>query len=333
MARPGAYPEVVLLAGGVGGARMAAGLEKALPAGALTVVANVGDDDRFHGLQVCPDLDTILYTLAGVVDRGQGWGVERDGTRVLDQLGTLGAPTWMKLGDRDMALHIYRTWRLSLGWRLTQVMGEVSRRMGVESILLPASDDRVPTQVLTDSGMYPFQEWFVAHRTVPQVRALRYLNADRASITAEVIEAIAHAGLVVIAPSNPFLSIEPMLALRGMRDALRARRAPCVAVSPLIGGKAVKGPLDRMMAAMGLAAGNAGIAQRYGDLIDGIVIDQQDADDRAALRDGGLAVFATRTLIGERERAAILARQIIAWAHGLTVRAAGERCASHGATS
>lgn len=310
-------PHVVLLAGGVGGARMAVGLDAALPLGRLTVIANIGDDERFYGLQVCPDLDTLLYTLAGIVDRRQGWGVADDATRALDTLATLGAPVWMKLGDADFGLHVYRSWRLAQGARLTGVMSEVAQRMGLTARLLPASDLPVPTEIETSAGVLPFQQWFVAQRAQPEVRGLRYRGAGAACATPEVVRAIAQADLIVIAPSNPLLSIEPMLALPGLRDALLACPAPCVAVSPLINGKAVKGPLDRMLADMGLMAGNAGIARRYDGLIDGMVIDASDAGDAPDLRACGLAVLAVPTLIREREPAAVLARQVLDWSGNL----------------
>ncbi|WP_207005480.1 2-phospho-L-lactate transferase [Trinickia mobilis] len=315
---------VVLLAGGVGGARMAAGFDAVLRSGALTIVANVGDDERFYGLQVCPDLDTLLYTLAGAVDPQQGWGVAADTTRVLDTLSMLGAPTWMKLGDADFGLHIYRSWRLAQGARLTDVMREAAQRMGLTACLLPATDTPTPTEIEIDGAVLRFQQWFVAERAKPAVRGLHYAGAQEGCATPEVMEAIEHADLIVIAPSNPLLSIEPMLALPGVRQALRAAQAPCIAVSPLINGKAIKGPLDRMLADMGLTEGNEGIAERYSGLIDGLVVDASDAGDVPALRAGGLAVLAARTLIHEREHAAFLARQLLAWSQ--TLRGAPMRC-------
>lgn len=310
-------PRVVLLAGGVGGARMALGLNAVLPAGALTVVANIGDDERFYGLNVCPDLDTLLYTLGGVVSRSQGWGVEADTTRALDTLARLGAPAWMKLGDADFGLHIYRTWRLAQGARLTTVMADAARQMGLTARLLPASDDPVPTEVETESGWFSFQQWFVQQRAEPAVRSLRYRGADNARLTPDVAQAIAAADLILIAPSNPLLSIEPMLALRGMRTALLDAPAIRVAVSPLINGKAVKGPLARMLSDLRLPSGNAGIAGRYAGLIDGMVIDASDQGDAAALQERGLAVLSAATLIPELAPSAALARQVLAWSSHL----------------
>lgn len=308
---------IVLLAGGVGGARMALGLAAALPPGALTVVANIGDDERFYGLQVCPDLDTLLYTLAGCVSQAHGWGVEGDTTRALATLSHLGAPDWMLLGDADFGLHIYRSWRMAQGERLTTVMAEAAQRMGVSSKLLPVSDALVPTEIQTGEGWLSFQQWFVRQRAAPEVRGLRYRDAGSAQVTAEVLAALQHADAILIAPSNPLLSIEPMLALPGLRNALLALAAPCVAVSPLINGKAVKGPLARMLADLGLAGGNAGVAQRYAGLIDGLVIDASDHEDAAALRAQGLAVLASNTLIPEQDAAHALALRILRWLPGV----------------
>lgn len=308
---------IVLLAGGVGGARMALGLAAALPPGALTVVANIGDDERFYGLQVCPDLDTLLYTLSGRVSQAHGWGVEGDTTRTLETLSTLGAPDWMKLGDIDFGLHIYRSWRLAQGERLTTVMAEVAQRMGVSTKLLPASDVPVPTEIQTGEGWLSFQQWFVQQRAMPEVRGLRYSGATSAQTTAEVFAAIAQADAIVIAPSNPLLSIEPMLALPGMRSALLASSALCVAVSPLINGKAVKGPLARMLVDLGLAGSNAGVARRYDGVIDGLVIDTSDHEDVAVLREQGLAVLACNTLIPEVDASRALALSILSWLPGI----------------
>ncbi|NML32356.1 2-phospho-L-lactate transferase [Paraburkholderia antibiotica] len=305
---------VVLLAGGVGGARMAVGLNAVLEPGSLGIVANIGDDEDFYGLRICPDLDTLLYTLSGKVDPRQGWGVRDDATRALDVLGELGAPVWMKLGDADMGLHIWRSWRLSLGERLSDVMAAAAARFGVEAELLPVCDSPVPTEIVCDEGTLRFQQWFVGRRAAPAVREVRYREARNRVVTPDALRAIERADLVVIAPSNPLLSIEPMLALGGLREALRASTAPCVAVSPLIGGKAVKGPLDRMLDDMGLPGGNAGVAQRYAGLLDGLVIHADDAVDCAALRERGLAVLCAGTRIASREASAELAGALLAWA-------------------
>ncbi|WP_043288609.1 2-phospho-L-lactate transferase [Paraburkholderia oxyphila] len=314
-------PRVTLLAGGVGGARMATGLCAALAPGALSIVANIGDDERFYGLHVSPDLDTILYTLAGAVDVSQGWGVSGDTVRVLETLLKLGAPAWMKLGDVDFALHIYRSWRLANGDRLTDIMSDVALRMGLKCRLLPATDGVVPTEVDTEEGVLRFQEWFVERRSAPKVRRLYFKGASTTEPTREVRDAIGEADIVIIAPSNPLLSIEPILALRGLRQRLAERRTPCVAISPLINGRAVKGPLDRMLADMGLPGGAVGIAECYAGLIDGIVIDQSDASEEAALRNRGIKVLTAETYIKEPERSKSLAELVLDWAGHLNAGA------------
>jgi len=304
---------VVLLAGGVGGARMALGLAASLPPGALTVVANIGDDERFYGLQVCPDLDTLLYTLSGRVNRKNGWGVEGDTTKALQTLSSLGAPDWMTLGDADFGLHIYRSWRLAQGERLTTIMADVAQNLGVDTHLLPACDTPVPTEIETAAGWQSFQQWFVAQRTQPKVLGICYRGATFADVTPEVLAALQQADVIVIAPSNPLLSIEPMLALPSMRSALLASTAVRVAVSPLIGGHAVKGPLAGMLTDLNLTPGNLGIAERYAGLIDGLVIDASDSDDAVILRKQGLMVLATNTLIAEKAAAQELASALFGW--------------------
>lgn len=317
---------VVLIAGGVGGARMAEGLARALPAGALTVIANVGDDDDFYGLRVCPDIDTLIYTLSDRIDRKQGWGVADDTMRSLDVLGTLAAPTWMKLGDADFGLHIWRSWQLAAGNSLTKVTQEAAMRLGARARILPASDDPVRTKLRTVDGWMDFQPWFVGRRCEPQVLELRYDGAEQAKAGAEALAAIEAAGLVVFAPSNPLLSIEPILAIDGFRAAIAAARAPKIGVSPLIGGKAVKGPLARLMDGLGMKTTTAGIAERYGDLIDGFAIDVQDLPETDELRARGLSVLSTDILMRDPQDAERLAAELLDWA--ATLQAPREKVAS-----
>ncbi|WP_326537925.1 2-phospho-L-lactate transferase [Pseudorhodoferax sp.] len=310
-------PCVVLLAGGVGGARMAEGLRRALPAASLTVVVNVGDDDWFHGLRVCPDLDTVLYTLSGRVNKAQAWGVEGDGTRALQVLKQLGAQdTWMTLGDADLGLHLHRTQRLRAGVRLTQVTEEVAQAFGVAVRVLPASDEPVATTIETVQGTLRFQEWFVARRCAPQVTRIGLDGAHAAHTTVQVEQALALADLVVFAPSNPLLSILPMLMVQGMAAALGASRAAKVVVSPLINGQAVKGPLHTLMRDLRYAPGNAGIADFYKGLVEGIAIDASDEVDRAALEAAGLRTLTASTRIGTGELAEAFARRLLAWSIG-----------------
>lgn len=306
-------PRVVLLAGGVGGARMAAGLARVLPADSLTVIVNVADDDDFHGLRVCPDLDTILYTLSGQVHTGQAWGVQGDTTRTLDVLKRLGAKnTWMTLGDADFGLHLYRTERLRARATLTEITAEVAKAFGVDVRILPASNDPVSTRVVTEQGSLRFQEWFVQHRCAPRVLGLEFDGAQAAAATPEVMSALSQAELIVFAPSNPLLSIRPILEIGGVADLIRASGATRVVVSPLINGQAVKGPLGQLMDDLGLTRGSTGIAEFYDRLIDGIAIDISDEADAQELEARGLQVLCVSTRIAGPEAAEVLARQVIA---------------------
>ncbi len=276
--------KVTLIAGGVGGAKMAEGLA-ALDHVALSVIGNVADDDEFHGLWVSPDIDTMTYTLAGLIDRDQGWGVADEGTRALSVLDRLGHDTWMTLGDKDFGLHIHRTARLRAGDRPSTIAAGVAARFGVRARILLPTDDRVQTRVRTDAGWLSFQEYFVRERCAPEVRELAYDGIEAARPTPEALAAISDADLLMIAPSNPLVSIAPILKIGGIEDALRQSAAPVWAVSPLIAGKVVKGPADRMMIALGQRADALGIAQTYAGLAEALVIDNADAalaDDIAA---------------------------------------------------
>lgn len=308
---------VVLLAGGVGGARMAQGLANCLAPGALTVIANVGDDQSFHGLHVSPDIDTLIYTLSGRIDRRQGWGVEGDTTRALDVLRDLGAPVWMRLGDADLGLHIWRTQRLASGASLTDVTLEAALKLGSSARILPATDDPLGTKLLTDAGWMDFQPWFVGARCEPAVRAVKYEGVDAASASPAALAAIDAAEVIVIAPSNPILSIEPIVALPDLRGALQRATAPRIAISPLIDGKAVKGPLARLLADLGLPGGAAGVAERYASLIDGFVADEGDTGDIETIRGSGLPTLAVDILMKTPERAGDLAAQVLDFAASL----------------
>jgi LPPG:FO 2-phospho-L-lactate transferase len=305
------FDRVVMLAGGVGGARMAEGFARALPKGSLTVIANVGDDEEFYGLRVCPDIDTLLYTLSDRIDRGQGWGVADDTVKALDVLRDLQAPTWMKLGDADFGLHIWRSWRLGQGASLSQITAEASERFGTTARILPATDDLLRTKLNTDEGWMDFQPWFVGERCAPKVSELRYEGSASAKPSRPALDAIAEADLIVVAPSNPLLSIEPILAVSGLREAVIAASARCVGVSPLIGGKAVKGPLARLMSDLGMETSSKAVADRYKGVLDAFVVDTADTSDADALREDGLAVLETDILMNGPEGAERLAREIL----------------------
>ena len=315
-----ALSRVVLLAGGVGGARMAEGLARALPKGALTVIANVGDDEEFYGLRVCPDIDTLLYTLSNRIDRSQGWGVAGDAVKALDMLRDLGAPTWMKLGDADFGLHIWRSWQLAQGATLSDITAEAAERLAALATILPATDDRLRTKLRTDEGWMDFQAWFVGKRCTPSVSELHYEGAGQARASGRALAAIAQADLVVVAPSNPLLSIEPILAIDGLRAALASADAPCIGVSPLIGGRAVKGPLARLMADLDLDTTSRAVARRYAGLLDAFVVDSGDGADALALEEDGLKVLATDILMGGPEGAERLAREVLAFSTNILSR-------------
>jgi LPPG:FO 2-phospho-L-lactate transferase len=273
---------VTLLSGGVGGARFARGLVAALAPGELTVVGNVGDDLEVLGLSVSPDLDSILYTLTGLADDERGWGRAGETWNALAAAGAWGGEDWFRIGDLDLGLHLVRTQALREGATLSEVTARFVDASGVDVTLLPATDDRLRTHVVTSSGTFPFQEWFVARAHADGVDEVRFEGAETARPAPGVLEALDRAGAVVIAPSNPFVSIWPILAVPGIREQLQRRRVRCVAVSPLIGGKAVKGPADRMLLRMARGTAPAHVAGCYEGLIDALVIDRLDAPAQAS---------------------------------------------------
>jgi LPPG:FO 2-phospho-L-lactate transferase len=301
---------VIALSGGIGGAKLALGLSRVLPPGELLIVANTGDDFEHLGLSISPDLDTLMYTLAGVDNPETGWGRRDETWSFMATLATLGGEDWFRLGDRDLAVHVERTRRLRLGETLSGITAEFCRRLGVGPRLLPMSDDRVRTRVLTEHGWIDFQDYFVRQQCRPVVRELGFEGADAARAHPEFLAALHSDRLraVVICPSNPFISVEPILALPHVRTALTACRAPIVAVSPIIGGRAVKGPTAKMMAELGIAPSAAAVARRYGDLLNGYVIDHEDAGDAAGL---GARVTVARTLMTSLADREALARVVL----------------------
>ena len=305
---------VVALAGGVGGAKLADGLQAHLGAG-LTVVVNTGDDCWRHGLLVMPDHDTVLYNLAGIEQVEWGWGIEGDTHTVMGQLGVYGEETWFSLGDRDLALHIARTARVRAGRRVTEACLAAQAALGIAARILPMTDDPVATEVRTADGWLEFQEYFVHQRQAPDVLELRFVGVDSANPTAEVLDALATADAIVIAPSNPLVSVGPILGVPGIREAIAAARArgiPVVAVSPIIGGKALKGPADRMLAALGHESSALGVARLYADLVDVYVMDTLDADASPAVDALGLRAIVTDTIMADDASRARLAGEVLA---------------------
>jgi LPPG:FO 2-phospho-L-lactate transferase len=289
--------KVAVLSGGVGGARFLRGLIDVLPQADITVIGNVGDDLELLGLHVSPDLDTVLYTLSGAGDAERGWGRADESWRALDTVAQLGGDTWFLLGDRDIGLHLYRTEALRGGEPLSAVMARIAKGFGLDLALLPSTDDPLRTWVDTPAGSFPFQQWFVARRHEDEVDGIRYLGAEEAQPAPGVLEAIAAADLLLVTPSNPYVSIEPILSVAAIRQAVAARQVPCVAVSPLIGGKAVKGPADRMLTRLAGGTTAAHVAGCYAGLIDALVLDEQDADDAPAVAALGVRPVVARTLM------------------------------------
>ena len=304
---------VVALSGGVGGAKLALGLSRILPPDELLVVANTGDDFEHLGLTICPDIDTLTYVLAGLDNTEQGWGRRDETWSFMATIGTLGGADWFRLGDRDLALHVERTRRLRAGETLSQVTADVTRRLGIGARIRPMSDEPVRTRVRCDEGWIDFQDYFVHRQCRPVVRELAFDGAGAARPQAEVMAALAPGRVraVVICPSNPFISIEPILAVPGLRDAIAACGAPVVAVSPIVGGRAVKGPTAKMMGELGLAVSAASVAARYGDLLDGYVVDRTDSDGV----DGPVQV--APTMMNTTADKESLARTVLAFADSL----------------
>jgi LPPG:FO 2-phospho-L-lactate transferase len=307
---------VLALTGGVGGAKLCLGLQRVLPAGTLRIIVNTGDDFEHLGLAISPDVDTTLYTLAGLSNTELGWGRQDETWSFMRVLETLGGPAWFRLGDADLALHVERTRRLAAGQTLTDIVADVARRFGVPSRVLPMSDDRVRTRVGTADGELGFQEYFVRERCAPAVTQLRYAGADSARIAGAAAESLQDPALqaILIAPSNPYLSIDPMLAIPGMRAALRARRAPVIAVTPLIGDAAVKGPTAKIMRELGITPSPLAVCEHYRGLIDGFVLDERDAALAARL---ALPYKACDTLMQSLEDRERVARCALALAQGL----------------
>jgi LPPG:FO 2-phospho-L-lactate transferase len=303
--------KVLALAGGVGGAKLAAGLEAVLPPGDLAVVVNTADDFDLWGLRVCPDLDTVMYTLAGIANPDTGWGVKDESFSALDMLRRYGEDTWFKLGDRDLATHILRTFRLRAGEQLTRVTADLSAALGVKSAVLPMCDEPVATVLETPDGPLEFQEYFVRRGQKDKVLGVELRGIEDARPTSAVLEVLAGADLVVFCPSNPVVSIGPILAVPRMRKALASSSAPRIAVSPIIGGRALKGPADRMLDSLGHEVSATGVARMYEGLIDWMVIDRVDEGERSEIEALGMRVLATDAIMRDPHDRARLAREVV----------------------
>jgi LPPG:FO 2-phospho-L-lactate transferase len=306
---------IVALAGGVGGAKLADGLQRVVGE-TLTVIVNTGDDFELHGLQISPDLDTVLYTLAGIANPETGWGLAGDTFNDLEMMSRYGAEAWFKLGDRDLATHILRTRMLKEGRRLSEITRTLSRALGVRASILPMTDEHVATMVNTDEGVLPFQDYFVHRRWQPLVKSVRFTGIEEAYPTAEALRAIENADAIVLCPSNPFVSIEPILSVHGVREGIRKSEARKVAVSPIVGGEAVRGPAAKMFRELGIEPSALAVAQRYAGLVDGFVMDKADEAQAESIRALGMKVLVTDTVMkteADRER---VAREILNWVTG-----------------
>jgi LPPG:FO 2-phospho-L-lactate transferase len=311
---------IVVLAGGVGAARFLEGLVQVAPPEEIVAIINTGDDVVFHGLHVSPDIDIVTYTLAGIVDESQGWGVRDDTTHTLSMLAQLGAETWFKLGDRDLAVHIRRTELLRAGWTLSEVTDAFRRALKVGVRLLPMSDDQVATEICTPVGWLHFQQYLVQRRASDEVLGVRFIGIDRARPAPGVIEALQQADAVIIAPSNPVVSVGTILAVPGVRDAVTSTPAPVVAVSPIVAGAPIKGPAAPLMRAVGLDVSARGVAVCYRGVIDTLIIDQADAGLADEIRAFGIEVVVTDTIMHGRAAKRRLAETTLSAARTATRR-------------
>ncbi len=316
---------IVALAGGVGGARLAVGLAQVLTPRKLAIVVNTGDDFEHLGLTICPDLDTVVYTLAGVNNSQTGWGRANETWSCMQTLGELGGNTWFKLGDRDLALNLIRTAALRNGVRLSDVTGLLARQLGIRHAIMPMSETPVRTRVRTNRRELAFQDYFVRLRCAPRVEGFRFAGA-RAAIVPKSLQTIISSGkteAVVICPSNPYVSVAPILSVPAIRAWLHKRRFPIVAVSPIIGGQAVKGPAAKMMGELGADVSALGVARHYGKLVDGWVIDSADATFRPEIESDGASVVVTDTVMRDRSGSNRLARDVVKFARALANSRAG----------
>ena len=298
---------ITVLAGGVGAARFLQGLVRVYPEERIVIISNTADDIELYGLHISPDIDIVMYTLAQVVDENNGWGIKQDTFHCQELLAKLGQETWFKLGDRDLATHIFRTEQLRKGVKLSEVTQQLSKALGLKPTILPMTDDRVETRITTDDGEMHFEEYLVKRQMRDNVRSVRFMGIESAEAGPNVIESLQDADAIIIAPSNPVVSIGPILAIRGIRDALKASKGRIVAVSPIVKGLAIKGPADRMMRSLGLEASAYGVAQIYKNFLYGFVIDKLDEDQKQRVESLGLKVVATNSLmkdLDDKERLA-----------------------------
>lgn len=302
---------IVVLAGGVGAARFLQGLVQVVPQEQITVIGNTGDDREFYGLHVSPDLDIVTYTLAGIVDETHGWGIRNDTYNTMSQLTRYGNDDWFMLGDHDLATHIHRTYQLKQGKTLTEVTDDLRQKFGLGIRLLPMTDQPVATHIRTPAGLLHFQEYMVKRRCADEVQDVIFVGADKARPAPGVLDAIKAADAILLAPSNPIVSIGSILAVPGIHDALHEASGMVVAVSPIIAGAPIKGPADKLMSGLGIEVSAVGVVRCYRDFLDVMVIDEQDAHLATEIEDLGIPTVATNTIMRDDASKAALARSVL----------------------
>jgi len=303
--------KVAALAGGIGASKFLVGLAAVMDPDDITVIANTGDDIELFGLRICPDIDTVTYSLAGLVNQNTGWGLEGDTFQLLNWLARYGETAWFNLGDRDLATHIYRTNQLRRGISLAEVTDQIRESLGVPSKILPMCNDYTPTRVITDEGEMHFQEYFVRRRCEPRVKEIRFEGIEASQPPAAVLDAILDADALVVCPSNPLISIGPILAVPGVRDALRRTKATSIAITPIIGGRALKGPAAEMLRDLGHEVSARGVAAMYRDFLDIFVVDETDSETAVDIRALGMQVFSADTVMNNSEDKKCLARFVL----------------------
>lgn len=303
---------ILALAGGVGGAKLTDGLQRAVTEN-LSVVVNTGDDFHLHDLYVAPDLDTVMYTLAGIGDPVNGWGVAGDTYNNLDMISRYGGEDWFRLGDRDLATHLLRTQMLRGGYTLTQATQNLAQALGVRANLLPMCNEPVATLINTNAGELAFQEYFVHRRWQPVLKSYRFYGIEKTRVTPEITSALQRANAIVFCPSNPFVSIEPILSVKGMRDQIQKARVPKIAVSPIVGGEALKGPAGKMFQELGREPSAYEVAKIYRGVADRFVIDRTDEAQAPSIKDLGMRVWVTDTVMRDQVGRERLAREIVEW--------------------
>ncbi len=304
---------IMALAGGVGGAKLVLGLSQLLPPGELSVVGNTGDDLELYGLRICPDLDTLMYTLAGLANPQTGWGIGGDTFNCLEMLQGYGETTWFNLGDRDLATHIWRSSQLKQGRPLSSVTHRMCRALGLQTRIFPMAEEYTPTQILTERGLLHLQEYLVRERCQPRILGVQYQDIEAAVPPGELLQALRGAEAVIICPSNPFISIGPILAVPGIKETLISNSAPVVAVTPIVSGEAIKGPAACMLQDLGKPVSALGVAQIYQGLADMFVLDQRDDTLREDIEQLGMEVRTTDTLMTSLEEKTRLAGEILEW--------------------